>query len=459
MIIVNHRKFFVPLELSNDLNVNKISVNLIYRIPKKKSQSPRHRKMNGLLYWLSREKDVTSAIERLMQSIPIKDRTTLRLKLESAIDMYKLEAPQKGDNRSNQLEIFNNIEFLFDDQSLKQSLDETFLSGYSSSTFPSWLLDVILHEQVYLPCQVEDKEHPSSHGFAEDILKAICEIAFSFKKENKTTPKEVVVKLIGRDRNKCVSQVIKCNSNNSEFTNLETMKSSDRLVLLFHILKLPENQYDVINNCDNSLKLLFLCINFWCTNRKHSVIAPNQIELGAIIAMISIYTCGLMSKINSSGEKIDKIKPLFVPNHDLKSSRRLFDIAIVQVFANLQSTIMYSIIANRLLNYPIEEPNIHEIWNSTFLYNVSNRFTTILELQNYLDLKQFEEYMKLSAVLIQNYSSLKSKEVSRRRKRAKKKTQVSVKITTDEVDSEEDEFVDNNEYQDMCNKFSVLCNE
>ena len=28
------------------------------KIPKKKSQSPRHRKMNGLLYWLSRENDI-----------------------------------------------------------------------------------------------------------------------------------------------------------------------------------------------------------------------------------------------------------------------------------------------------------------------------------------------------------------------------------------------------------------
>merc|ERR1719322_1310956 len=97
------------------------------KIPKKKSQSPRHRKMNGLLYWLSREKDITSAIDRLMNSIPMKDRNIVQSKLEAAIDMYKLEAPQKGDNRSNQLEIFNNIEFLFDDQSLKQSLDKSFL--------------------------------------------------------------------------------------------------------------------------------------------------------------------------------------------------------------------------------------------------------------------------------------------------------------------------------------------
>ena len=428
------------------------------KIPKKKSQSPRHRKMNGLLYWLSREKDVTSAIDRLMNSIPMKDRKIVQSKLEAAIDMYKLElVPIKENNSENKLNASDNIDILFQDQDLSNNLCENFLYGYNNCRLPSWLLDVILHEQIYLPCQVEDKEHPSSHFFAEDILRTICEITLRFKKDA-STHDEHSIRLVGRDKNKCMMQVLKCYPNRSKYSNHDKMESSSRLQLLLDTLNVLECQYNAMINCDNKMKLLLICVHFWCSNQKNNVIAPNQIELGAIMALIAICDTQLMVKDNISNEKVDKIKQLFVPNHDLKSNKKMFDIAIVQVFANLQATVMYTIIVNRLLNFPMEEPNIHEMWNSTFLYNVANRFSTISEIQKYLDLVEFDEYMKICAELIPNFAKLKNKVIPKRRRKVKKRTQESDNIICD-IDNYVEEVSNSIEYQDICNKFSILSTE
>jgi len=373
--------------------------------------------------------------------------------------MYKLElVPIEENNSKNKLNASDNIDNLFHDKDLSNNLCKNFLYGYKNCCLPSWLLDVILHEQIYLPCQVEDKEHPSSHFFAEDILRTICEITLRFKKDA-STHEEHSVRLVGRDKNKCMAQVLKCYPNHSKYSNHDKMDSSSRLQLLLDTLKVPECQYDAMTNCDNKMKLLLICVHFWCSNQKNNVIAPNQTELGAIMALIAICDSQLILKDNRSNEKADKIKQLFVPNHDLKGNKKMFDIAIVQVFANLQATVMYTIIVNRLLNFPMEEPSIHEMWNSTFLYNVASRFSTISEIQKYLDLLEFDEYMKICAELIPNFVKLKNKVIPKKRRKVRKRTLKSDNIICD-IDNCAEEISNTNiEYQDICNKFSILNTE
>ena len=412
--------------------------------------------MNGLLYWLSREKNIESAIERLMNSIPMKDRNLVRSKLVAAIDMYKLESSNVANECKNNANLSQVIDVFFEDEDLSNGLSESFLNCYKDCSFPSWLLDVILHEQIYLPSQVEDRENPSSHVFAEDILRSICEITLSFKKENETNQDEHAIKLIGRDRNKCATQVLICNPYRFKFANLEIIESKDSQQLLLNLLKVQQRQYDVIINCDSRIKLLLICINFWCSIKKSNVIAPNQSEVGAIIALIAIYSSGFISKEKLDDEKRDKIRQLFVPNHDLKCNRKMFDIEIVQVFANLQTTVMYTIVVNRLLKLPIEEPEIHKMWNCTFLYNVASKFETTLELQKYLDLKEFDDYLKICAAFIPGFSNLKNKVVQRKRKKVKKRGQKSVDITTNNDHSSEEETNIDSKYHDTCNKFSIL---
>jgi len=177
--------------------------------------------------------------------------------------------------------------------------------------------------------------------------------------------------------------------------------------------------------------------------------------------MISIYKWKTADKISSDSHKDENIKRLFIQNSDLKFNRKLFNIATVQSFANLQTTVMYGIVLNRLLDFPLEEPPIHLLWNSTLLYNVSNLFSEISEIQSYLDLKEFDNYLRLWDVLMPNYNELKSKVVAAKRKKPKRyqrnqKNLGEIARETKEKDKYEDDETTVVEYQDIANKFSIL---
>jgi hypothetical protein len=54
--------------------------------------------MFGLLTWLAGEADSEAALQRLLEAVPLAKRETLRLKLQSSIDIYSLEKEQsEGD--------------------------------------------------------------------------------------------------------------------------------------------------------------------------------------------------------------------------------------------------------------------------------------------------------------------------------------------------------------------------
>ena len=420
--------------------------------------------MTGLLYWLSREQDIDTALVRLLNVIPSKEREKLRSKLEIAIKMYKLDSINNTDLSmlNNDATVTDIIEKLFSDYELENILHKHFINGYKGCLFPNWLLDIILHQQIYLPCQVEDKEHPSSHYFAEPLLQATCELVLSYTENRKQMDEDSMIKTIGREGNKCGSKILKCNASHIHSSlnpgKLDQISGADFLLRTFNI---PENCHAVISNCDNEIRLLFICIHFWCSRKDPTFVSPQKCEFGAVIAMISIYKWKTADEIISGNHKDENIKRLFIQNSDLKLNRKLFNVATVQSFANLQTTVMYGIVLNRLLDFPLEEPPIHLLWNSTLLYNVSNLFSEISEIQSYLDLKAFDDYLRLCDVLMPNYNELKSKVVASKRKKSKRYQRNQENLgeiarETKEVDKFEDDETTVVEYQDIANKFSIL---
>ena len=432
----------------------------MYRLPKKKSQCPRHRKMTGLLYWLSRENDMEGAIVRLLNAIPLKDRDTLRSKLYTSIETYKLDSHDKllSNKLQNMTAVPDAIDSIFSDSSLEHRISSKFLAEYRRSVLPNWLLDVILHNQIYLPSQVEDKEQQSSHDFAQILLKSICEVVLSFNKEGKETEEETNIKVVAREGNKCVSKVINCSPD--RILNIKQLSEFDpqsRKKHLFTMLQLTDDQAKVMHDqCDEKLQLIFLAINFWCLQPQFlNVVLPNQTEFGAVIAMISIHIC---KEKNIIGDK-SNVNSLYKMNQDLKSNKKLFDIQVVQSFANLQTTLMYALILNRLLEYPLQEPDVHTFWNSTFLYNTSRVCDNISDIQSKLDFKEFRDYLQFCDKFIPCYKNLKTKVIIKRSFKSKKNRRASGRATSTEFESLNDKsFEDSHgfEYNDLQNKFSLL---
>ena len=62
----------------------------------RKSMNPRHQKMFALLTWLSREDDISKALQKLLEAVPLAKRETLRQRLQSSLDIYSLEIELKG---------------------------------------------------------------------------------------------------------------------------------------------------------------------------------------------------------------------------------------------------------------------------------------------------------------------------------------------------------------------------
>ena len=434
----------------------------IYRLPKKKSQCPRHRKMTGLLYWLSREKEIESALTRLLNVIPLKERDLVREKLVFAIQMYKLETFENISTEVDGDTLLSDITKMhFQDINLAARIDMKFLDGYRCTTFPSWLMDVILHHQIYLPCQVEDKEHPSSHYFAERLLQTICEIVLSYDKSERHDEQFGLIKIIGREGSKCVTKNLQCSPTAiSNYSNLNQLDALNHQKLLLRSLNIfDEDKDNVIISCDNNLQLLFCCLRFWCSRtRDSSILSPNNTEFGAVIAMISIYQRSTTSLLTKD-QKNEGLSKLFAMNQVVKSHKKEFDITIVQSFANLQATLLYAIIINRLLGFPMEEPPLHKIWNSTILYNIASTFNGISEIQTYFSLKEFDEYLNLCGTFIPTYHDLKTKVILGKRRKPKNRP-VRENVRRPSIDEGEVAELSSNdgvdEYKDMSNKFSLL---
>ena len=416
--------------------------------------------MTGLLYWLSRENDMEGAIDRLLNAIPLKDRDTLRCKLNTSIEMYKLDSHDKviSNKLQNMTGVPDAIDSIFSGSSLEHRISSTFLAEYRRSVLPNWLLDVILHNQIFLPSQVEDKEQQSSHDFAQILLKSICEVVLSFNKEGKETEQETNIKVVAREGNKCVAKVINCSPD--RILNLKQLGEFDtqkRKKHLFTMLQLTDDQAKVMHDqCHEKLQLIFLAINFWCLQpQSPNVVLPNQTEFGAVIAMISMHIC---KENNRIGVK-SNANSLYKMNQDLKSKKKLFDIRVVQSFANLQTTLLYALILNRLLEYPLQEPDVHTFWNSTFLYNTSHVCDNISDIQSKLDFKEFRDNLQFCDEFIPCYKRLKPKVIIKRSFKPKKNRLASERATSTECESLNDKSKESShglEYNDIQNKFSLL---
>lgn len=416
--------------------------------------------MTGLLYWLSRENDMEGAIDRLLNAIPLKDRETLRSKLNTSIEMYKLDSQDKvfSNKLQSKTAVPDAIDSIFSGSSLEHRISSIFLAEYRRSVLPNWLLDVILHNQIFLPSQVEDKEQQSSHDFAQVLLKSICEVVLSFNKEGKEKEQETNIKVVAREGNKCVAKVINCSPdrilNLKQLGELDTQRREKHL---FTMLQLTDDQAKVMHDqCDKKLQLIFLAINFWCLQPQFpNMVLPNQTEFGAVIAMISIHIC---KENNMIGAK-SNVNCLYKMNQDLKSKRKLFDIRVVQSFANLQTTLMYTLILNRLLEYPLQEPDVHTFWNSTFLYNTSHVCDNISDIQSKLDFKEFRDYLQFCDKFIPCYKNLKPKVIIKRSFKPKKNRRASERAISTEFESLNDKSFENShglDYNDLQNKFSLL---
>jgi len=131
------------------------------KLPKKsRNLSQRHRRIHGLITWLSKQSVVDTALDRLLGHFQQKDRARLKIKVLLSLEVYS------GSGQGLQKET------LSDSSPLPAWLRQDF----KACRLPNWVMDVIHRKKLLLHSQVECKEMESAHTYSFALLQKIVSL-------------------------------------------------------------------------------------------------------------------------------------------------------------------------------------------------------------------------------------------------------------------------------------------
>lgn len=353
------------------------------RKPKKKSVSPRHKVMEGILSWIGREKDVDGAIEKIMDTIPKNERQRLRAKIASSMCMYV--TPAVTDDRSSPVTSFDR----------KTVVPDWLLDGFKSGSFPHWFMDILFNRFAILHSQVEEVAEESSHLFASPILRHTCELLTSEDQDNLPRAVQVYVR---------VWRTLKYVRFYNEGTcrRISTFKektAEENENYLYDLISLPSELRQRLKEAacgDGSMKLFLLGLFFWTNRAKVPVLYIKVLAFGLFAVKLRSEQEG---KIN---EKVhERLRRFETTPQDLKDGRRNVCLAFVKSLSRLQSVIYHLQKLSLLLNIDtLGDCRPWRAWNGTFLFNVHG------DLQGFRDGNRIEACLEFDSSLITSFYAL-----------------------------------------------------
>jgi len=343
----------------------KIFMNI--KLPKKtKDASERHRKIKGLLLYLSKERCAKQALNKLLGYFQENERLKLKEKVLHSVNIYNgaiicdIVSPEFTSHENH-------------------PLPPWFVSEYHSAMLPNWLLSVVANRKYFLATQVEQKDKPSVHLDCIEIHQALVNILTSVD-ENCDS-----VKLFGRVK----SSVTLCSSvkpdNSLEgvtFNNVRTMSIEDRKIILKNILA-PKMADEDLSSIPDTLKLFTMVLDFWCQKRKVSLVEIQSVLLcyytltqidpktGAIRNSKKLQKLA-QEDVSENKEYFlaaSKLSQFFHIEESMKTSARKFEIGVVHSLSHFQALIFAITALNRLLGNIYSFPKISDIFNGTFIFN------------------------------------------------------------------------------------------
>jgi len=138
----------------------------------------------------------------------------------------------------------------------------------------------------------------------------------------------------------------------------------------------------------------------------------------------------------------------------------LFDIHIVDCFAQFQSCLLHVKYLNMLLNKPFADFLISEFYDGTFLYNMCSNLMKRSDVDAYLStlLKNSPSILNCFKAVVNMLVQVMSGDIATvttgKRRRRRKKNNVS-NVSTEDVCNDVDESEDDN-VVDMNNRFALL---
>ena len=423
----------------------KIFMNI--KLPKKtKDASERHRKIKGLLLYLSKERCAKQALNKLLGYFQENERLKLKQKVLNSVNIYNgsitcdIVSPEFSSHESN-------------------PLPPWFVFEYHSAGLPNWLLSVVANRKYFLSTQMEQKDQPSVHECCLKIHQALVNILTSVDTNCDA------VKIFGRV--KCSVSLLDSlkpcpGLDDVSLDDVRTASIEQRMDFLKKLLS-PGLDF---SNVPDHLKLYTLVLDYWCQNsivslaELHSVLlchfALTQIDTktGAIRNSKKLAKLAQedVSEDKEYFEAASKVSQFFHIEESMKTSTRKFEIGVVHSLSKLQAIIFATTALNRLLGNVYSFPNISHIFNGTFIFNAILQFVKVPYKEGFLPPGIAEPFNSLVSSVV---DCLKNVSSQSRMPSPKKKNKKSV-ITSesDVIVAAPSEKVET--FYDVENMFSTL---
>jgi len=408
----------------------------------------RHRKIKGLLLFLAKERSADAALNQLLAVFPEKERLKLKARVLASMAVY-----QGADCEIVSRE-FSTAE--------GRPLPKWFQEAYHSASLLPWTLGIPATRKFFLSCQVESRSLASAHLSALPVYQSMVDLLTSL--DTSLEPVPLYTRAQGRTR---VDAVASLSSSNTPSTPLDTLRQEsrdERREILLRAL-CPTISKETVNALPEELQLLSMVMHMWTKSITVSLAMVKAVLLcRLVLSRVDPLTGGERStrKLESLLLKCDDkrqmsfyqcalaLSPAFHMQEVMKTNVKKFDPLVVHSLSVFQAIAYASLALNKLLGNVFQFPRICDLFNGTFIYNISSGIHQLKkallpdEVEEELA-KNMEAVMAIvKDVVTENVTKSKSKKCTS-------------KVKLRDENKEESEVTDSNEsFSDLGNRFSAL---
>ena len=384
--------------------------------------------MLGFLGYLSRERDASLAVDKILSHVPVSERPRLKTLIENSVAVYKSGSDSTDDAVRDDLSSAEGASF-----------PSWLVEEFRSCLHPNWLLDALCNGLFVLQCQVEERSALSSHLVAKPLIEKTLEVSLgSCSGANFPT----VHKLFTREGGTSKAVTIECRESifdndggAADLSSLRDWHVERRRGILLKVAELSTQNQPPL---PEGLEILCISMQFWskaikCVSQTvlKSVVLSLLILLGqggeiCDLAAFQEIACKIESLTPESKEKFQERSRRFLKTN---TTPKRCSMTVVYSLANLQAVVYHASVLSRLLKTEWQEFKAADMWNGTLIYNIHH------DLEGYNDLdNRCEAILHFDEILVSvfhhlldifrpfvNHGSLLPKASSRNEKRIKKK--------------------------------------
>ena len=383
--------------------------------------------MIGFLWYLSKEQDVSVAIDKILSHVPGTERERLRALIDSSVAVYKCGYESTDNAVGSDLLSLHGA-----------PLPKWIVEEFRSCLLPNWLLDAICNGVFVLQSQVEERAAPSSHLFARPFLEKTLQVTLGT-----CTGAEFPTSHKVFTREGGTSKAVKIDCQQSivdDLPRLRDWRLERRRNILFEAADLCPAS---LPSLPDGLEILCICMRFWATK----VAQPISLSVWRAVALSWLILLGQGGKIcdiaafQTIARRVNSLKPESREKFQERCRRFLrtdtsmkrCTMAVVYCLANLQAVLYHASVLSRLLNSEWQEFRAADMWNGTLIYNIhhdlegyidlGNRCEAILHFDEVL-LSCFQDLLDIFSPFIDQGSMLPNRAKTRKNKRSKKSSKL-----------------------------------